>query len=111
MCFLKSDFKEPVCECDPSQCGTWNNDYCTEAGDINAVNVCGACQCDQKQGLQCQCSKEGGGTEEQKEKCLAGGRECSGHGSCHCGECSANCFQGLDFRTETFQPVVRFKIL
>ena len=46
----KSDFKEPVCECDPSQCGTWNNDYCTEAGDINAVNVCGACQCDQKQG-------------------------------------------------------------
>ena len=70
--------------------------------------MCGACECDQKQGEDtflhkisswlltsvlylgdfCQCSKDGGDSnQELEERCEAGGRVCSGHGTCDCGVC------------------------
>ena len=36
----------------------------------------------------CQCSKDGGDSnQELEERCEAGGRVCSGHGTCDCGVC------------------------
>ena len=48
----------------------WVSDICFMIGDF------------------CQCSKDGGDSnQELEERCEAGGRVCSGHGTCDCGVC------------------------
>ena len=102
---MLSTLTAPVCECN---CRAFDNSICTKNGDSGAENVCGACECDQKQGEDtflhkisswlltsvlylgdfCQCSKDGGDSnQELEERCEAGGRVCSGHGTCDCGVC------------------------
>eukprot|EP00092_Neocalanus_flemingeri_P029584 GFUD01032130.1.p1 GENE.GFUD01032130.1~~GFUD01032130.1.p1 ORF type:complete len:633 (-),score=138.33 GFUD01032130.1:106-2004(-) len=85
----------PICKCENCPVvGT--HAPCNNNGDINAKKVCGACQCVDKQGDACQCSKEGGvELDELEDQCLTGpgGEECSGHGSCTCGVC--DCFPGF----------------
>ena len=40
----------------------------------------------------CECSTDGGNSQELEDKCRAGGEICSGNGECECGHC--NCDTG-----------------
>ena len=61
---------DPLCECE--SCGATNSKVCTENGDDNARLVCGACECDEKEGEVCQCDKTGYSNAILDRQCEAG---------------------------------------